>query len=170
MFQHTAILLALVLTLSLTGCRPAAPPFECDDEIGCVTVAPDEPIQLGALQALSGDMAPQGHELLQVTQLALEDRGRELLGHPVELQIDDSQCSKEGGTTAAPKIAADPQIVGIVGPTCSGCGGQRDEGRVGGGPGHGLGLEHRAFPDLGRRETGAPTGSLASCAQPRTTR
>jgi branched-chain amino acid transport system substrate-binding protein len=52
--------------------------------------------------------------------LALDDRGGELWGHPFELVVGDSQCSKEGGTTAALKVAADPQIVGIVGPTCSG--------------------------------------------------
>jgi branched-chain amino acid transport system substrate-binding protein len=85
-----------------------------------VTVAPDEPIHIGALQALTGDMGPQGQELLQVTQLALQDRENELLDHPVALQIEDSKCTGEGGTTAALKLTADPQITGIIGPSCSG--------------------------------------------------
>jgi branched-chain amino acid transport system substrate-binding protein len=50
----------------------------------------------------------------------LDDRGGKLIGHPVELHSADSMCSGEGGTTAALKIAADPQIMGVVGPTCSG--------------------------------------------------
>jgi branched-chain amino acid transport system substrate-binding protein len=52
--------------------------------------------------------------------MALDDRDSQLFGHAVELQIEDSLCSKEGGATAASKFAADPQIVGIVGPSCSG--------------------------------------------------
>jgi branched-chain amino acid transport system substrate-binding protein len=117
--RESAVLLFLTVVL-LAGCRPAATPFECTDAIGCVKVAPGEPIKIGVLQALSGDMAPQGLELSNCTQLAVNDRGGVLLGHPIELHSADSQCSREGGTTAALKIAADPQIVGIVGPTCSG--------------------------------------------------
>jgi branched-chain amino acid transport system substrate-binding protein len=120
MFVHKAVLLGSIVVLALTGCQSATPPFECSDAIGCVTVAPDERIQLGALQALTGDMGPQGQELLQVTQLALQDRDNELLGHPVALQIEDSKCTGEGGTTAALMLTADPQVVGIVGPSCSG--------------------------------------------------
>jgi len=104
----------------MASCGPAAPPFECADAIGCVEVAPDEPIKIGVMQALSGDMSLQGRELSQCSEMAMEDRGGELLGHPIELQIEDSQCSAEGGTTAALKMAADPQIVGIIGPSCSG--------------------------------------------------
>jgi branched-chain amino acid transport system substrate-binding protein len=115
-----AIVPGLLAALLLAGCRPAEEPFECTDAIGCVEIAAGEPVQLGALQALTGDMGPQGQELLQVTQLALGDRENELLGHPVVLQIEDSQCTGEGGTTAALKVTADPQVVGIIGPSCSG--------------------------------------------------
>jgi branched-chain amino acid transport system substrate-binding protein len=52
--------------------------------------------------------------------VALDDRGGRLLGHAVELQIEDSRCSKEGGATAASKLAADPEVAGILGPSCSG--------------------------------------------------
>jgi branched-chain amino acid transport system substrate-binding protein len=114
------VALLLFLALLLAGCRPATSSFECTDAIGCVEIPPGEPIKIGLLQALSGDMALQGQELLQSVELALAERGNELLGHPLELESADSQCSGEGGTTAALKIAADPQIVGIVGPTCSG--------------------------------------------------
>jgi branched-chain amino acid transport system substrate-binding protein len=120
MVQHKLRFLLLVTAVLLAACRPAEPPFECTDAIGCVEVAPGEPLKLGALQALSGFMSLQGVELLQCTELALEDRGGELLSHPIELQIEDSMCTGEGGTTAALKIAADPQIVGIIGPSCSG--------------------------------------------------
>jgi branched-chain amino acid transport system substrate-binding protein len=120
MTQRKSLALLLFVALLLASCGPATPSFQCTDAIGCVAIAPDEPIKIGAVQALSGDMAPQGQELLQCVELALAERGNELLGHPVELERADSQCSGEGGTTAALKIAADRQIVGIVGPTCSG--------------------------------------------------
>jgi branched-chain amino acid transport system substrate-binding protein len=111
------VLLAVVL---LTGCGPAALPFECTDAIGCVEIAPGEPIKIGALQPLTGDMALPGSDQLRCIELALDDRGGELLGHPTELHTEDSQCSGEGGTTAALKVAADPQLVGIIGTACSG--------------------------------------------------
>ncbi len=114
------IVLLLFAAVLLAGCQQAAPSFECTDTSGCVEIAPGDPIKIGALQALSGDLSPQGLDQLQCIELALDDRDRELLGHPIELQSEDSLCSGEGGTTAALKVAADPQIVGIVGPTCSG--------------------------------------------------
>jgi branched-chain amino acid transport system substrate-binding protein len=120
MTQHKQLVLLLFAAVLLAGCWPAATPFECTDAIGCVEVAPGEPIKIGALQALSGDLSLQGGELLQCTELAVEDWGGELLGHPIELQIEDTMCSGEGGTTAALKVAADTQLLGIAGPSCSG--------------------------------------------------
>lgn len=118
LFLSTVVLLAGVVLPA--ACQPTAAPYECIDAIGCVEVAPGDPIKIGALQTLSGSLGPQGSALLQTVELAVDDRGRELLGHPIELQSEDSLCSGEGGTTAALKITADPQIVGIIGPTCSG--------------------------------------------------
>jgi branched-chain amino acid transport system substrate-binding protein len=120
MCQRRSFVLLLLTTLMLAGCRPTPSPFECADEIGCVTIEPGEPIKLGSFQALSGAMASNGQENLRTIELALDDRGDELLGHPIELQREDSLCSKEGGATAASKAVADPEIVGILGPTCSG--------------------------------------------------
>ncbi len=120
MNQSKPVTLLLFLALLLAGCGPATESFECTDAIGCVEIPPGEPIKIGVLQALSGDMGPQGQELLQSIELALAERGNALLGHPLELENADSQCTGEGGTTAALKIVADRQIVGVVGPTCSG--------------------------------------------------
>ena len=111
------LLLAVVL---LAGCRPAPPPFECTDAIGCVDIAPGEPIKIGVFQALSGAMGSNGLGNLRTIELAVDDRDGDLLGHPIELQPEDSLCSQEGGATAASKAVADPRIVGIIGPTCSG--------------------------------------------------
>jgi branched-chain amino acid transport system substrate-binding protein len=119
MLRRTSSILLLSIALLLFNCRPSPPPFVCADTIGCVEIAPNEPIKVGVLQNLSGQ-GPPGLFMLHCVELAAEDRGGQLLGHPVELVSADSKCSGEGGTTAALKIAADPQIIGIVGPSCSG--------------------------------------------------
>jgi branched-chain amino acid transport system substrate-binding protein len=110
----------LFAAILLTGCQPTPPPFECTDVIGCVEIAPDQPLKIGVLQVLSGEQEPFGLSGLRSIEMALDDRGGQLLGHPIELQIEDSLCSKEGGATATAKFAADPQIIGILGPSCSG--------------------------------------------------
>jgi branched-chain amino acid transport system substrate-binding protein len=120
MFQRNSLGLCLLAAVLLAGCGPTTASFECTDAIGCVDIAPGEPIKIGTFQALSGAMASNGLGNLRTIELAVDDQGGELLGHPIELQREDSLCSKEGGATAASKAAADPQIVGIIGPTCSG--------------------------------------------------
>src|SRR5687767_7932164 len=115
-----ALIVYLLLQVILISCQQAEPPFECTDSIGCVTIQPDEPIKIGVLQALSGGAATFGTTQANSIQLAVEDRENTLLGHPIELQVEDSQCTAEGGANATLKIAADPQIVGILGPSCSG--------------------------------------------------
>lgn len=119
MNQHRLLFWALSAVLLLAGCQPTTPPFQCSDALGCVEILPAAPIKIGVIQNLTG-MGPAASGLVHCVELALEDRSNQLLGHPVELVVADSKCSGEGGTTAALKITADPQIVGIVGPTCSG--------------------------------------------------
>jgi branched-chain amino acid transport system substrate-binding protein len=120
MRRFGSFVLLLCTTVLPLACQPQPPSFECADAIGCIQIAPDDPIKVGVLQVLSGDLANLGLGNLRTIELVLDDRGREILAHSVELQTEDSLCSQEGGSTAAAKIAADPQNVGILGPTCSG--------------------------------------------------
>jgi branched-chain amino acid transport system substrate-binding protein len=120
MGQYKRMFLALLTTIGLTACQSGPPPFECTDAIGCVTIGPDEPIKIGAIQTLSGEVSPLGIDQVRAIELIMADRDNQLLGHPLQLQSEDSLCSGEGGTTAALKIVADPQIIGIIGTTCSG--------------------------------------------------
>jgi branched-chain amino acid transport system substrate-binding protein len=52
-------------------------------------------------------------------ELALDFKG-ELLGHTLELQTEDEGCSAEGGQTSALKIVSNPQVVAVIGTSCSG--------------------------------------------------
>ena len=119
MLQHKAVILILAAILFQGGCGTVPVAFECADSIGCVEIAPGEAIEIGVIQNLSGQ-GPSGLFMLHCVELAVEDRDSLLLGHPIELLSADGKCSEEGGTTAALQVAANPQIVGIVGPTCSG--------------------------------------------------
>ena len=95
-------------------------PQACVDPLGCVAIAPNGPVRLGVIQALTGKVAPLGLEQLRGLELALDKRGGTILGHPVELVIEDSGCRPEGGANAALRIVSDPSIAAIFGTTCSG--------------------------------------------------
>jgi branched-chain amino acid transport system substrate-binding protein len=140
------VLLALLLTLALVACgggettEPAADTtapdttsetapdttgetadVTCTDAIGCVEIAPGEPILLASALVVSGPNTELGLDSQYGVELAIADRG-ELLGYPIELQPEDDGCSAEGGQTSAQKIVSNPQIVAVIGTSCSGAG------------------------------------------------
>ncbi|MCB0130181.1 MAG: branched-chain amino acid ABC transporter substrate-binding protein [Caldilineaceae bacterium] len=101
------------------GGEEAAAALECTDEIGCVEIAPGDPIHLAAMLTISGATAFLGEDSRGGIEIAMGDRGDELLGHPLELTVEDSLCSAEGGQTAAQKVVSDPTVLGVVGTNCS---------------------------------------------------
>lgn len=91
-------------------------------ELGAITVAPDSPIKIATLQAISGDVASLGIDQVRGVELAIADQG-EIDGHSIELAFDeDDLCNSEGGQTGATRIVADPDVVAVVGTSCSGAG------------------------------------------------
>ena len=116
--------MALTPTLEATATlvateTPTSRPFECTDAIGCVDISPGDPIHIGAMLTISGATAFLGEDSRGGIEIAIADRGDEMLGHPIQLTVEDSLCSAEGGQIAASKIAADPTIVGVIGTNCS---------------------------------------------------
>jgi branched-chain amino acid transport system substrate-binding protein len=89
-------------------------------ELGAVDVAPGDPILIGAHQAISGDTASLGTDQVRAIEIAIADRDGELLGHEIELQVEDDECAAEGGTTGAQRLVAEPQLVAVIGTSCSG--------------------------------------------------
>jgi branched-chain amino acid transport system substrate-binding protein len=134
-----ALLAVLVIaSLAIGACAPAATEapatepamtepamteepamFECTDAIGCVTIAPGDPIHFAWALTVSGATAPLGEDARGGIEIAIDDKGGELLGHPIELTGEDTLCNAEGGQAAGTKLAADPTIVAIIGTTCS---------------------------------------------------
>jgi branched-chain amino acid transport system substrate-binding protein len=100
---------------------------DCEaDEFGCVEVAAGTPITLGSLNAITGDTAALGTDVNNGVTLAidyldgaLDQTPGQLLGHDVELVQEDDGCSAEGGQAGGTAIAANPDIVAVVGTTCS---------------------------------------------------
>ena len=99
----------------------AAGSMECTDAIGCITVAPGDPIVIASALVISGPNIELGTDSQRGIEIAISMRP-EVLGHPVELQAEDDGCSAEGGQAAGTKIVANPQVVGIIGTSCSGAG------------------------------------------------
>jgi branched-chain amino acid transport system substrate-binding protein len=94
---------------------------DCEaDEFGCVEIAAGQPIEVASLQSISGETASLGTDQVRAIEIAIADRGGELLGHPIELASEDDGCDATVGTTAAQRIVSNPQILGVLGSSCSG--------------------------------------------------
>jgi branched-chain amino acid transport system substrate-binding protein len=103
----------------LVACGSTAAPFACTDAIGCVDVAPGDPIHLAWIQTVTGATAPLGTTNVRGAEVALNDVNFKLLGHDIQWDGEDSLCSQEGGQAAGAKIASDSTVVAVVGTTCS---------------------------------------------------
>jgi branched-chain amino acid transport system substrate-binding protein len=141
--HRMARLLALVAVLSLVaaGCanddEPAADGDATDGgtagevdcrtvEFGCVEVGPDEPINMGVAQVISGADRTLGEDQVRAIELGVDyldgqfdQQDGTLLGHPVNLTVEDEGCTAEGGQAAATALAADASIVAVLGTSCS---------------------------------------------------
>ncbi len=96
------------------------------EEENVITVESGEPIVLGFTAPLTGEgLAPLGIDVQRGAEIALQDRPTVTVGgeeFSVELDVQDGQCSAEGGQAVANRFVSDPQVVGVVGPLCSsGC-------------------------------------------------
>ncbi|MBN1661455.1 MAG: branched-chain amino acid ABC transporter substrate-binding protein [Anaerolineae bacterium] len=110
------LIVLVMLATALAACGGTK--FECEDEWGCVTVEAGDPIRIAYMFVISGADESLGTDTARGVEMAAEDKG-EILGHKIEILGEDSLCSAEGGQTAATKVAADTQIVGVIGTNCS---------------------------------------------------
>jgi len=113
-------------TTSSTGGASGAATDCSADEFGCVEIAAGDPIQLASLLSISGDTAALGTDSNHGVELAIDylddtfdGTPGQLLGHDVTLQQEDDGCSAEGGQAGATALAANPDIVAVIGTSCS---------------------------------------------------
>lgn len=107
--------LALIVSLLLTACGET---FDCTDPNRCVTIGSDKPFTIAVVLTLSGPDAPYGIDALRGVELAIADQGK-LLNHPIVLVQEDDLCTADGGKTAAERIVQNPDVLGVIGATCS---------------------------------------------------
>jgi len=89
------------------------------DDLGVVEIPEGSPIVIGGYWTLSGPDTALGLDEQRAVEIAFDEIGNELLGHPIQFIAEDSQCSAEGGQAAATKLASIPNIVAVLGPDCS---------------------------------------------------
>jgi branched-chain amino acid transport system substrate-binding protein len=116
-FRGLCVTVALCILLAACQSQPA---FECTDTIGCVAIAPGEPVEIGVLQVLSGELGDLGMVQVRGVEMSAAELDDQLLGHPIKLHVLDSGCSSEAGINAALALAMRAQIVGVIGTYCSG--------------------------------------------------
>lgn len=105
---------------------------DCEaDEFGCIEVAAGEPIVLGAILTISQDTAFLGTDAQHGVELAIDflddtfdATPGQLLGHDIEFQVEDETgtggvCSADGGQAAGTAISNVPNVVAVIGTSCS---------------------------------------------------
>ncbi|WP_158747528.1 branched-chain amino acid ABC transporter substrate-binding protein [Acidisphaera sp. L21] len=89
------------------------------DDVGVVKIPKGQPILIAALLVLSGPDLSLGVDASRGAEIAFDDHKNMLVGHPIKYLPEDGQCSVEGGQTGATRIAANKQVVGVIGTACS---------------------------------------------------
>ncbi len=89
------------------------------DDIGVVKIAKGAPIFIGGYWTLSGPDTALGLDQKRAVEIAFDDWGNKVAGHPIKFLAEDSQCNAEGGQTAATKLGSNQRIVLVIGPDCS---------------------------------------------------
>jgi branched-chain amino acid transport system substrate-binding protein len=112
------VVVSLITAPGLAIAQGKAAP-KCEDPIGVVTIKPGEPIHIAAWMVVAGPDASLGTDTKIGVEVAIDDKGGKLLGHPIKLSVQDSACNAEGGQAAATKLAADPTVVAAIGSNCS---------------------------------------------------
>jgi branched-chain amino acid transport system substrate-binding protein len=99
---------------------------DCSTPPGCVTVASGAPIEIGTLLATTGSTKSLGLDSLYGVELAVDyldgtfdQTDGQVAGHAIKLVNESDGCSADGGQQGATTLAADPQIVGVIGTSCS---------------------------------------------------
>lgn len=110
-----------ILLISLIGfvSADASAQFKYDDKIGVVKIKKGDPIHIATWFVVAGPDASLGTDTQRGVEIALDDKGGKILGHPVKISVQDTGCNAEGGQAAATKLASDPTIVAAVGSSCS---------------------------------------------------
>jgi branched-chain amino acid transport system substrate-binding protein len=116
-----SLVIAVIVALAAGAAfgQPKKEAFKYEDKIGVIKLKPGEPIHIACWMVVAGPDASLGTDTKRGVELAIDDKGGKLLGHPIKLSVQDTGCNAEGGQAAATKLASDPTVVAAVGSNCS---------------------------------------------------
>ncbi|MBU0496102.1 MAG: branched-chain amino acid ABC transporter substrate-binding protein [Chloroflexi bacterium] len=121
MFNKIALLLvALLIVMPLAAAQCPGGGGGITDEWGVITIPKGGTMKVGMSSAMAGDYAQYGNDMLHGCELAIADSGGAIKGFTTVAEPGDDNCGGAEATAVAEKFAADPAIVGVVGPMCSG--------------------------------------------------
>ena len=89
------------------------------DKIGVVKIAKGDPIHIGTYYVISGPDTALGLDQQRGVVVAADDRNNMVAGHKIRFLHEDAACNPEGSQNAATKLAANQNVVVVVGPACS---------------------------------------------------
>jgi branched-chain amino acid transport system substrate-binding protein len=115
-YQFFALL--LVLLLVVMGCAPVAAPAGGASEAAPAESSGGGKIKIGFMGPLTGGAAFLGTEQQGFAQVAV-DIFNERTGLGVELVAEDTELNPDVAKTVADRLAADPEVVVVVGPAGS---------------------------------------------------
>jgi branched-chain amino acid transport system substrate-binding protein len=119
-FIASMIILGLGVACSRTPSpEKAEQAFTYEDKIGVIKIKSGEPIHIACWFVVAGPDASLGTDTKRGVEIAIDDKGGKLLGHPIKLTVQDTGCNAEGGQAAATKLAADLTVVAAIGSSCS---------------------------------------------------
>ena len=90
------------------------------DEWGEIVVPAGTNVKIAVSSGLTGSYAVYGQDMLNGVNLATEKFGGKLKGFDVVVEGGDDLCEGAPGVTVAEQFSADPYVLGVVGPMCSG--------------------------------------------------
>jgi branched-chain amino acid transport system substrate-binding protein len=91
-----------------------------EDAWGNIVIPAGTEVKIGMSSALAGAYAVYGTDMLNGVDLAIEQFGGTIQGFTVVSDGQDDACEGAAGVTVAEKFSADPTVIGVIGPMCSG--------------------------------------------------
>jgi branched-chain amino acid transport system substrate-binding protein len=116
--KHFLLSTLVMFGLVLSACGGGVTTYTCTDPLGCVAIGAGESLKIATLLTMTGPDQVYGIDAVRGVEIAVTDVGR-VLGHDIELVKADDQCDEKAGEAAAQQLAADQQLIGVIGATCS---------------------------------------------------
>jgi branched-chain amino acid transport system substrate-binding protein len=127
MGRGSGLLCALLFGAAFAACgdsgatkRPTPPATPMPNPSAAIEIARGQPLKIGISAPLSGASMDLGSDIADAVVLATRDRGDTFKGHPLVVERKDDGCNDaEKAAAVARALAADPAVVGVVGPMCT---------------------------------------------------